>query len=209
MEMFNISIQKIIGGISPMIVIFLSIITSLRIAWLINNRKRFVLYKELLSLLFILYIIVLFYMVTFEDFNYGTINLTPFKEIMRYDFMSYKFIKNNIGNLVMFVPYAFFVGYYLKTKSAPLIILMSTIASLSIELTQHYLVERVFDVDDVILNVIGGVLGFYIFRILDRAEDKLPKFMKSELAFNFYAILALTFMVGWIFDLIHLPWSLN
>lgn len=209
MEIFNLSINKIIGGISPMIVIFLSIISSLRIAWLINNRKRFVLYKELLSLLFILYIMVLFYVVTFDDFNYGISNYQPFKEIMRYDFLSYKFIKNNIGNIVMFAPYAFFVAYYLKTKSAGVIILMSTIASLSIELTQHYLVERVFDIDDVILNVIGGIVGFYIFRVLDRVETKLPKFMKSELAFNVYAVVALTLMVGWIFDLIHIPWSLK
>lgn len=205
---FNVVLPDLFSEVAPMTVIFLSIIASLRIAWLLTNRQRFVLYKELLSLLFVLYILVLFYAVTFQDVNYGESNLSLFKEILRYDFGSPKFWKNNIGNIIIFIPYAFFVAYYLKTKSPLLIILMTFIASLSIEITQRYLVQRVFDVDDVLLNVIGGILGFYLFRIIDKLEDYLPRFMKKEIVINTIVLILVTVLFIYLLNLVQIEWSL-
>ena len=58
--MFRNTILNIFEDIWPMILIFSVIIISLRIVYLYNNKKRFVLYKEILSLGFILYVICLF-----------------------------------------------------------------------------------------------------------------------------------------------------
>lgn len=205
---FNVVLPDLFAEVAPMMVIFLSIISSLRIAWLVTNRQRFVLYKELLSLLFILYILALFYAVTFQDINYGDSNFVLFKEITRYEFGTPKFWKNNIGNIIIFMPYAFFVAYYLKTKSPWLIILMTFIASLSIEITQRYLVQRVFDVDDVLLNVIGGIIGFYLFRIIDKIEERLPRFMKKEIVINTLVLILITILFIYLLNLVQIEWSL-
>ena len=52
-------------------------------------------------------------------------------------------------------------------------------------------IGRVFDVDDIILNVIGGMLGFYIYNLLKIIVEKLPRFCRSEWFLNIVAIIAL------------------
>ena len=97
----------------PMILISVVLLSSLRLSYLLKSKEPFVLHKELLTLFFVIYILCLFQVVTFQDVsNFGTNNFTPFKEISRYTFGSRLFIKNIIGNMLMFVPYGFFVSYY-------------------------------------------------------------------------------------------------
>ena len=86
-------------NIWPMVVLITVIVSSFRIAYLIKYNKKFVFHKELLSLVFMIYILCLYYVVTYQDVGYGGINLVPFKEMLRYSFGSPKFIKNVIGNI--------------------------------------------------------------------------------------------------------------
>ncbi|MBD9097984.1 hypothetical protein EGP98_00030, partial [bacterium] len=59
-----------------------------------------------------IYILCLFQVVTFQDATYNTgNNLIPFKEIFRYSLGSRLFIKNVLGNVVMFMPYGFLCSY--------------------------------------------------------------------------------------------------
>ena len=62
----------------PVIIIITVIATSLRIAYLIKNRQRFCFYKEISVLLFILYVMCLFEIVTLQDYNYGLSNYIVF-----------------------------------------------------------------------------------------------------------------------------------
>ena len=62
---------EIFGGAWPMIVIFSVILSSIRITYLIVKKEKFVFYKELTYLLFIIYLLSLFYIVTFQDDNFG------------------------------------------------------------------------------------------------------------------------------------------
>ena len=114
--MIKDTVTDIFEYIWPMIVIVVTIIASIRIIYLINSKKNFKLYEELVSLSFIIYILSLFYLVTFQDVNYGISNFTPFKEMFRYDIGSKLFIKNVLGNILLFVPLGFYAGYYTKSK---------------------------------------------------------------------------------------------
>ena len=175
----------------PMVVISIVIIVSLRITYLIKKKEHLVLYKELLSLTFIIYILCLFQVVTFQDdVTWSTNNFIPFREILRYNIGSRLFFKNVLGNMFMFLPYGFFVSYLLENKEIRLTIFLTIIASIAIEIVQMS-IGRVFDVDDIILNVLGGILGFYIYYILDSIGDKLPKVFKSEWFLNAIAIIIL------------------
>lgn len=175
----------------PMIIICIVVLVSLRVSYLIKTRSSFILYKELLALSFIIYIMCLFQVVTFQDdVSWATNNFIPFREILRYNIGSRLFFKNVLGNMVMFMPYGFFVSYILKNKKGYLPLFLTVIASLSIEVVQM-MIGRVFDVDDIILNVLGGGLGYFIYYILDKIGDKLPPVFKTDWFLNLLSIIIL------------------
>ena len=161
----------------PMIIIFTVVLVTIRLAYLLSRKVKFELYRELFMLAFLLYSLILFYVVTFQDVNYGTNNFIPFKEILRYEFGSSFFIHNVLGNILLFIPFGFFVSFILKTKKPSYIIIVTFIASLVIEFTQ-LLIGRTFDVDDVLLNIVGGFLGYLIYLIIQLIYDKLPDILK-------------------------------
>ena len=179
-----------------MVIISCIIIISLRISYLIKNKERFVLYKELLMLGFIIYSMCLFQIVTFQDeVSWSTNNFIPFREILRYNIGSRLFIKNVLGNMLLFLPFGFFTSYLLDNKRPLLTVVLTLIASLSIEGVQ-LMIGRVFDVDDIILNVLGGTFGFYLYNILDRLGKKSPKLLGNEYFLDVLAIFAVAGIIA-------------
>ena len=72
------------------------------------------------------------------------------------------------------------------------------VTSLAIEIVQM-MIGRVFDVDDIILNLIGGILGYFIYKLLKRIGEKLPKFCSSNW---FLSTLMIVALIGFIIILI-------
>lgn len=180
----------------PMVIISCIIIISLRISYLIKNKERFVLYKELLMLEFIIYSMCLFQIVTFQDeVSWSTNNFIPFREILRYNIGSRLFIKNVLGNMLLFLPFGFFTSYLLDNKRPLLTVVLTLVASLSIEVVQ-LMIGRVFDVDDIILNVLGGTFGFYLYNILDRLGKRSPKLLGNEYFLDVLAIFAVAGIIA-------------
>lgn len=169
-----------IHNVWPMIFIFTIIIVSIRITYLICNKKKLVFYKEITMFCFIIYLLLLYYIVTFQDNSYGTNNLIPFKEIFRYDVGSRLFLKNVIGNILLFIPFGIFVSNYIKNKTFFPVMLLSFIVSCAIEFTQS-VIGRTADIDDVILNTVGGILGYLVYKLQNKITLRLPKFMKSQI----------------------------
>ncbi len=189
------TLQGVIDITWPMVLISCVVIVLLRVSYLIKNHEKFVIYKELLSLSFLIYIMCLFQVVTFQDdTTWSSNNFIPFKEIMRYNMGSRLFFKNVIGNMVMFLPYGFFISYYLDNKKLSLTFILTLITSVAIENVQ-LIIGRVFDIDDIILNVIGGTLGFYIYHIFDMIGNKFSKVLKNEWFLNILSILVLAGLV--------------
>lgn len=172
----------------PMVLIAIIIASSLRITYLIINKEKFILYKELFKLSFIIYILCLFHAVTYQDVSFSNANFIPFKEITRYDFGSSLFYRNILGNLLLFIPFGIFSSHYVKINKSYIVIILSFIASLSIELTQ-LLIGRVFDVDDIILNVMGGLIGYIIYKIFKKFENNLPNIFRNDLVRNIVSII--------------------
>ena len=131
------TLQSVISFTWPVVVISTIIMVSFRLCYLIKNKQRLVLYKELSMLIFGIYILCLFQVVTFQDDSaWATNNFIPFKEIMRYRITSRLFFKNVLGNMIMFFPFGLFTSYYLKVKDLKLPVLLTIIASFSIECVQ-------------------------------------------------------------------------
>lgn len=185
---------EIFSDIWPMLFIFSIVVISIRLAYFYETKEKIIFYKEIMYLLFVIYILCLFYVVTFQDVSWSTSNYIPFKEMFRYSFGSRLFFKNVIGNSIMFLPYGFFVSYLLKTKKPFLILLLSFVGSITIEATQ-LIIGRVFDIDDIFLNVIGGLSGYFLYRILHNIREKLPRILKNDAFYNIIFIVILIICV--------------
>lgn len=142
-------------------IILLSIVSYifLRIISRIKYKNKIDIKKEFVLVLFIAYLLILFSIVTYPLNDYGLNNYRIFSEILRYKIGSKEFIQNIIGNILLFIPFGMFLGYYFKIKVISLIII-TILYSFSIEFIQ-ILINRVFDIDDVILNLIGSIIGYY------------------------------------------------
>ena len=192
--MFTDIFLQLVHSVWPMIFIFTIIIVSIRLVYIFNNKENFVLHKELLMLCFIIYILLLYYIVTFQDNNYGTNNFVPFREIFRYDVNSRLFLKNVIGNVILFVPFGIFVTYYVKNDKVYQTLFLSILVSCSIEFAQS-VIGRTADIDDVILNTIGGIIGYIIFKFGGKLVDKLPRFMKSQVFLDVLCLVIILFII--------------
>ena len=127
--MFDITVKNILANIWPMVLIITIILSSLRIAHILKYHEQFKFFEEILKLGFIIYIMCLFYVVTFQDVSWSTSNFVPFKEIFRYQLLSPSFMKNVIGNLIMFMPYGFFISYFLELEKKRYVLFMSILIS--------------------------------------------------------------------------------
>ena len=201
--MIRKSLLEILGEVWPTILISSVIAISMRLVYLIKNKQKIVFYRELLALIFIIYVLCLFYVVTFQDVGWSSSNFIPFKEMFRYNFGSNLFIKNVLGNIILFLPYGFFVSYYLDLKKPLSAFLLVLLVSTSIETTQ-LLIGRVFDIDDIILNIVGGMIGFAIYKLLDLINDHLPPVLKNPIVYNIIIVLCAIFMAMYMFNLIEL-----
>jgi len=173
----------------PMLIISVVVLVSLRVSYLVKNHEHFVLYKEFFMLIFVVYTLCLFQVVTFQDdISWSSNNFVPFREILRYNMGSRLFFKNVVGNLILFMPYGFFVSYYLKNLKPYLTIFLTVIASFSIESVQM-VIGRVFDIDDILLNILGGYLGYLVYYFLGKIGNILPKVFKSVWFLNIFSIL--------------------
>lgn len=128
-------------------------------------------------LLFYFYIILLSYFLFFSE-RYGIdqyrYNLKFLKEIKR--FIRYReqlglksFVVNIMGNVIAFAPFGFLLPLLnIKFRKIFYITFLSLLFSLSVEAVQLIFKVGIFDVDDLLLNTIGGITGYLAFAICNR-----------------------------------------
>ena len=197
-EGFRGQVLDILSYTWPTMVMGVVIAVLLRVTYLITERKKIVFHEELFKLCFMIYILCLFYVVTFQDVSWSSHNFVPFKEILRYDFGTGIFYKNIFGNMLLFLPYGIFIAKYVKTEKISVVLILSFITSLSIEVVQ-FLIGRVFDIDDILLNIVGCLIGFLLYRWFKKINNKLPEFFRKDVFWN---IFSLVFLGGMIWFLI-------
>ena len=186
----------------PIITIVLSVLLIIRIAYFKNSKKKFILHKEVVLLFFVAYVLILFQLVTYSGNEYIGMNLVPFKEILRYDIGTDAFFRQVIGNIFLFMPFGFFVTYYVNIKKISTMFLMTVGVSLVIEVVQYF-IGRSFDIDDIILNVTGGILGFMVYVALDAIKERLPAFFQKDFFYTILSILFVAFIVLYFMGIVH------
>jgi len=97
-------------------------------------------------------------------------NLIPFKTISRYIIEREHYnvdiiLHNTVGNIMIFVPLGIFLPILFKKYRSFAKLLISVIVMIfAIEIVQFFLQIGQFDIDDVILNVLGVLLGYAFFK---------------------------------------------
>ena len=129
------------------------------------------------KILFVFYVIFIIYFLIFSDW-YGRTgemndyhyNLELFREIKR--FWDYRhqvgmtaMIMNLFGNVLIFMPFGFFLPMASRFRSVFATVFWSFILSLAVEMFQFITKVGCFDVDDLLLNTVGGIIGHIIFCI--------------------------------------------
>lgn len=113
-------------------------------------------------------------MVRFNVVEYikNSSNVVPFKTISTYITRFFDGsmnkdipIRNLFGNLLLFLPMGIYLPYYISkiNKIKAFVITMSVIL-FSIEVVQVVTRRGSFDIDDFILNMIGALMGFGIWK---------------------------------------------
>lgn len=148
-----------------------------------ENKKKVFWILEIL--LFVIYLAMLSYFLFFAESMGRTFlersyhyNLEPFKEIKR--FWQYRNVLgmesvaiNLVGNVVAFLPVGVFLpALFSRCKSFFLTTLLCFEFSLVVEIIQLMWKVGSFDVDDILLNTFGGILGYLCYRLCVRAKKK-------------------------------------
>lgn len=116
-----------------------------------------------------------------QNMVYRSINIIPFRSIMEYFTASSETVKtfsfgNVIGNILIFIPLGLYLPLMKKDKRAAISLLFVFIVSFSVEVVQGILGIGTADIDDVILNSLGGwigILGYKFLLFLLRDEKKV------------------------------------
>lgn len=111
--------------------------------------------------------------------GYG-INLIPFRTIRGYfrHFIFNIFMVNIVGNIVMFIPWGFGLPLlWKKRQSVRSVVLFSALLPLFIETVQLF-IGRSVDVDDLILNFAGGLMGGFSYLLIRHKTEKADRFSR-------------------------------
>jgi len=188
-------VNQTIDSMWPMLTIFLVVLVSCRIAYLTQHREKVHYYEEFIKLFFVIYILILYGLLTNTEINQsGGMNLVPFTEIFRYEVGSELFIFNVLGNILIFVPFGYFISHFIKAKKIWPILFVSLITSATVEFVQLQ-IGRSFDIDDIILNIIGATIGFLVHVGLTAIKKHLPAFMQKDFIYNLICFIIIGIIV--------------
>ncbi|MDE6567907.1 MAG: VanZ family protein [Lachnospiraceae bacterium] len=126
--------------------------------------------------IFIIYLVMMVYFLFFSEQmgrvpgNQYRYNLVPFAEIKRYlsyrnKIGSFHVMLNLLGNVVCFIPFGFVIPILTRKQTALRMFLLGMSASVLVELLQLVSMLGTFDVDDIILNTLGVLIGYVLFVI--------------------------------------------
>ncbi len=180
-----------------------------RFIFLKRTRKKIILTHEAVLAIFVIYVVGLASQTVIPYWSMGInsltgefyfllnlspenthVNLLPFHTIQEYingsnpnvDEWESVSLLNIMANILLFSPMGFFLSLFLNKKSLFIRVLMiGFLITCSIEVIQFF-IGRSTDIDDVILNTIGIMIGYWMFLLCSLVIVKplLKKRIKSD-----------------------------
>lgn len=137
-------------------------------------------------------------------------NLIPFKSILPYLLGEKGFLiafLNLAGNIVALVPLGFIVPYLFRNTTWKKALVLAVVSGFIIEFAQFLLKIGIFDIDDVLLNGLGVIIGFraYTFYL---GFSKIIKKLLNGLFYTVFSSLLILYVIS-AYHLMHLPFGLE
>ena len=188
--------MEIIFEMNILLIIGLPLWIIIRGVILLFRRKKgdkLNLYKEIITNLFVIYLFILIgvtifplrigstipYLSNMSILERYNINLIPFVDYYKNNISVKGVIRNVGGNLILLSPVIFYLCIkFEKLRSIKLCMLTSFLISLSIELIQLFMnilslsYGRSVHTEDLILNTLGGIIAWYIFKYTYKGKFK-------------------------------------
>ena len=115
------------------------------------------------------YIILLLSMLFLREHAVDSYNLVPFRFVKDYIIdRGVLAFYNIVGNIVVFIPGGVYLALLNRNEKTLVNTAYIAAFSLEVELIQYMTNRGVADIDDLMLNTLGGLLGIYLLRRLER-----------------------------------------
>lgn len=179
------------------------------------KHKKLTPVMELFKVLFFIYILGLVYytflpviFIPGRDIFNHRINIMPVKETILMFQRDYSFARYNvIGNILLLIPFGFFIPLmYKNTQRLWIVTLCGCLFSVTIESIQYLLFIRVTDIDDIILNTSGTVIGYILYKLFkwfihfikcDRFLYKIMDSSAKNIFWSLFSTTAITVIICW------------
>ena len=133
------------------------------------NKRRRLWHNILLLSVFGLYVAIFLLLLFGKPNFWKSVNLTPFYSIRAYLSHSMPMALSNLaGNILLFVPLGVYLPLFSKGRRPWLSLLWIFLISTAVEAAQYFFRIGSADIDDVILNVTGGLMGILLFKLMGR-----------------------------------------
>lgn len=169
---------------------------------IMNKRTRIktvFLYGVFICYIFLLIKILLLSRISHSELT--SINLIPFYSIKEYVFSNSDTVKkfafgNVVGNIIIFIPLGTYLSLFKNNKRVITNLLSIFIVSLFVEIIQGILGIGASDIDDIILNCLGGLIGILGYKfLLFILRDK----KKVHTAITILSAIGLPFVLFYLF----------
>lgn len=152
-------------------------------------------FKFLSTCIFIMFFIIIIWIITFKCnlvqsitdtylfFKEMTVierikfDLVPFKDYIEGPFISQikTIIEDDILNILFFVPLGMYASLFIKKHKFIKVFLFSFLLSLFFETFQLFSLIGSFSTKDLITNVLGSIIGYFIYRLMYKKENSQRK----------------------------------
>ncbi|WAO20414.1 VanZ family protein [Paenilisteria newyorkensis] len=184
-----------IDGIIPAFLI-LFVYAVIRVVLIFKN-KRVIWSKEIIRLALVVYLVMLIIVTLFpiniiigeyeQRYRDIVVNLNPLEFFGLLQANLQIIIRNLGGNLFMMIPYAILLAFNFKAmRKFRNLFITVLLTSITIEILQYIWqvtalnVWRATDINDVILNVAGGVIGYALYKYIFSKTPFLKPFILSS-----------------------------
>lgn len=163
------------------------------------NKSRHILHTILFYSIFAFYVIMSLAILFRASHLTRNVNLIPFRTINSFlsrNIFHFFVFSNLFGNILLFVPLGIYNMIFIQEKSKKKAILWVFLTSLTVEIVQYTFKKGVGDIDDIILNVLGGYIGAVLYQkwLVKLENEKKINFLIGAIAFM-VAIITLLAMI--------------
>ena len=118
-------------------------------------------------IIFVIYIFVVLKLTIFRETTLSAreINLTLFSDLIKVfkTGTTCQFVRLFVGNIVWFVPWGFLIPMMIKKDKFVPAVLSGFAFSFLIEILQFTFKKGFFEIDDLILNTMGAIIGYFLY----------------------------------------------